>query len=134
MKNKYIKLNLDELKNESSKIYTEIQNREEKIEKKKLAPLKHIKYLVPLYVKKFTTETHHARTLNSIGKQPSGWNIFGEVHEDYFKWVNDFVASHENGKWWIKGNFENTVEASSKKAYIDFVKNHPYEEWDYYDI
>jgi hypothetical protein len=75
-----------------------------------------------------------ARTLgpDDIGTNESGWAITGEIHEDYYYWVNDFEA--KKGKWWVKGNFEGIVEASSEKAYEDFIKNHPYNEWDYGDI
>lgn len=38
----------------------------------------------------------------------------------------------ESGKVW--GDFEYIVYADSEEAYEDFYKNHPPEEWDYWDI
>ena len=68
-----------------------------------------------------------------VGENESGWTIEGEIHEDYFEWVNDFIATHPvYGK--IEGNFESEVTAECEIAHDHFVKNHPYSEWDYYDI
>ena len=68
-----------------------------------------------------------------IGVNGSGWTIEGQVHEDYYEWVNDFEAEHPKlGKVW--GNFESTVYADSEEAYNHFIKNHPPENWDYQDI
>jgi hypothetical protein len=64
---------------------------------------------------------------------PDGWTICGEIHEDYFYWVNDFEATHPV-LGWVKGNFETEVCASSREAYDDFVRKHEAIEWDYYDI
>ena len=62
-----------------------------------------------------------------------GWVITGEIHEDYYVWVNDFVAIHPKlGKVW--GDFEHEVYATSKAAYDDFYVKHPPEAWDYGDI
>ena len=63
----------------------------------------------------------------------SGWTVEGEVHEDYYEWVNDFVAKHPVYGY-VKGNFETVVTAKSKKAYKHFIEYHPPEEWDYWDI
>jgi hypothetical protein len=77
-----------------------------------------------------------ARTLRpeDLGfHEESGWTIEGEIHEDYYEWVNDFVATHPvYGK--IEGNFEKEVTAECEIAHDHFVKHHPYNEWDYYDI
>lgn len=63
----------------------------------------------------------------------SGWTIKGEVHEDYYEWVNDFEATHPKfGK--VSGNFEQEVTADSEEAFADFWKNHEPEAWDYGDI
>lgn len=64
---------------------------------------------------------------------PSGWTITGEVHEDYYYWVNEFSATHPVYGF-VNGDFESKVYASSKEAYEHFVENHPPEEWDYHDI
>ena len=63
----------------------------------------------------------------------NGWTISGDVHEDYYLWVNKFEAVHpELGKVW--GNFEDEVYADSEVGYQDFYENFPPEEWDYQDI
>lgn len=64
---------------------------------------------------------------------PDGWHIKGKIIEDYFEWVNDFVAIHpEYGK--VHGNFEYKVYADSEEGFKHFMKNHPPEAWDYGDI
>lgn len=69
----------------------------------------------------------HSRT------HSDGWTIRGQIHEDYYTWVNDFNAKHPKlGKVW--GNFEGEVHATSKAAFDDFYKNHPPSAWDYADI
>ena len=91
----------------------------------------------PRFTKDFTdVPGPGARTLDPeyIGTHKSGWTIYGEIHEDYFEWVNEFCAVHENQDWWICGTFEGIIEAESENAYEDFIKNHPYHEWDYGDI
>ena len=63
----------------------------------------------------------------------SGWTIKGEIHEDYYTWVNDFEASHpEYGK--LSGNFEGEVTAESEEAFAHFWKHHEPEAWDYMEI
>ena len=62
-----------------------------------------------------------------------GWTIKGQIHEDYFAWVNDFEATHPTyGKVW--GNFEEEVFADSEEGYNHFYENHKPEAWDYGDI
>ena len=77
-----------------------------------------------------------ARTLDpgDLGfHEKSGWTIEGEVHEDYYEWVNEFVATHPfYGK--IEGDFESEVTAESQGALDHFLQHHHYSEWDYYDI
>lgn len=87
-----------------------------------------------IFKKEFKTNGTDARTLSPsfIGKHENGWIIEGEIQEDYYEWVNDFTA--KKGKMWVKGNFEVEVTASSESAYKEFIKEFPYEEWDYYDI
>lgn len=68
-----------------------------------------------------------------IGSHPDGWTIEGEIHEDYYEWVNEFKASHPTyGLVW--GDFESFVFASSEEAYQHFYQNHPPSSWDYWDI
>jgi hypothetical protein len=84
----------------------------------------------------FNYTGHDANTLDAtdIGNHlpPDGWNVEGEVHEDYYEWVNEFSATKRNWKVW--GDFEKIVYATNKKAYEDFIKYHPAHEWDYWDI
>jgi len=68
-----------------------------------------------------------------IGTHKDGWTITGEVHEDYYEWVNEFEAIHKKyGKVW--GDFEGEVHADSEKGFKHFYKHHTPEEWDYGDI
>jgi len=86
--------------------------------------------------KKFVINPGGALTLSPSEverKHKDGWKIKGEIHEDYYSWVNDFEASHPRyGKVW--GNFEGTVFATSEKAFNHFYKHHPPNAWDYQDI
>ena len=78
---------------------------------------------------------HDALTLSpsDIGVNESGWTIEGQIHEDYFEWVNEFEATHPDfGRVW--GDFEDVVYADSEKAFEHFYENHSPSSWDYYDI
>jgi hypothetical protein len=78
---------------------------------------------------------HEARTLypGAIGTHENGWTITGEIHEDYYEWVNYFEASHPiHGK--VKGCYETYIEADTKMAFEAFEKEFPANIWDYYDI
>lgn len=62
-----------------------------------------------------------------------GWTIKGQIHEDYYYWVNEFEAHHPKyGKVW--GDFEKEVYAQKRKGFIDFYKKHTPQSWDYGDI
>lgn len=66
-------------------------------------------------------------------KNSSGWLISGDIHEDYYEWVNEFEAEHPTyGKVW--GNFEDKVYADSEEGFRHFYENHTPEAWDYMDI
>jgi len=68
-----------------------------------------------------------------IGIHEDGWTITGEIHEDYYEWVNDFEAVHPvYGRVW--GDFEKEVYADNEEGYQNFYKNHTPEAWDYGDI
>ena len=70
---------------------------------------------------------YHERT------HADGWTIKGQIHEDYYVWVNSFEAKHPKlGRVW--GNFENIVHADSEEAFRDFYNNHTPHAWDYGDI
>lgn len=92
-----------------------------------------------MFSKKFDCKVYgamwSARTLSpsDIGANPSGWTIVGEVHEDYYVWVNYFEARHPTFGW-VKGDYEDEVKAKSKKALEHFMEHHPANEWDYADI
>jgi len=63
----------------------------------------------------------------------SGWTIIGEIHEDYFEWVNEFEAYHKKYGV-VYGDFEIEVFATSEEAYNHFYKHHKPKVWDYGDI
>jgi hypothetical protein len=68
-----------------------------------------------------------------IGNNDSGWEIKGEIKEDYYEWVNDFEAFHSDfGRVW--GDFESEVYADSEEGFAHFYEHHKPEAWDYYDI
>lgn len=87
-----------------------------------------------MYKVEFNYKGHMANTLppEAIGANDSGWTVTGEIHEDWFEWVNEFEA--RKGKMRVWGDFEKVVYATSKKAYDDFVAHHSPQEWDYWDI
>jgi hypothetical protein len=89
------------------------------------------------FVKSFDVPGHLASTLHpedlGVHPEPDGWTVTGEIQEDYYEWVNDFVATHPKyGK--VEGNFESSVVATSEVAYQHFIKFHPPNDWDYWDI
>lgn len=70
---------------------------------------------------------------SDLGTHSDGWEVSGEVQEDYYEWVNDFTAV--NRKLGIVcGNFEVEVYATSEAAFKDFWDNHEPYAWDYMDI
>lgn len=78
-------------------------------------------------------ENHTFQCGGSSRKHKDGWTISGVISEDYFYWVNDFVATHPDfGRVW--GNFESEVFASTEAAFQDFFEGHSPEAWDYWDI
>lgn len=76
-----------------------------------------------------------ARTLepSDLGSHDSGWTVEGLVLEDYYEWVSVFKATHAVYGI-IEGDFEDEVVAESQEALDHFLKHHPYNEWDYWDI
>lgn len=61
-----------------------------------------------------------------LKSENGGWKIFGKVHEDDYKFINDFVAMKFINEWdadIVCGNFEDRVFASSQEAYDDFIIN-----------
>lgn len=97
--------------------------------------------IIPKYSEKFETEFKgQAITLpvSSICDHYKGneivLSVFGRIHEDYYKWVNFFVAVSPNGKDYIFGDFQKEIYYSSKKFKNLFdSKVVPYK-WDYGDI
>lgn len=62
-----------------------------------------------------------------------GWTIIGDIKEDYYEWVNEFIAIHPKyGKVW--GDFEDKVFADSMDGLNDFYTKHTPVDWDYGDI
>lgn len=82
-----------------------------------------------------TYSSNNALTLHpsEIGNNASGWEIEGEIHEDYYEWVNYFEAVHPDFGF-VYGDFENVVYASSEEAYNHFMQCHAPQSWDYADI
>ena len=68
-----------------------------------------------------------------IGDNDSGWEIKGEIKDDWVEWVNLFVASHPDFGW-VWGDFEDKVYADSEEGFAHFYEHHPPDSWDYYDI
>ena len=62
-----------------------------------------------------------------------GWTIEGVIKEDYYYWVNEFVAEHPLYGI-VRGDFEKEVQASSEEAFIHFTERHHILIWDYHDI
>lgn len=91
-------------------------------------------------IRKLPDNPYGALTLPAsyIGKHNDGWEIIGDICEDYFDWVNDFVAyKHEQGvsqNSWVAGNFESGIFASSQEAYEEFIEKYPPEAWNYNDL
>lgn len=91
-------------------------------------------------IEKLPDNPYGALTLDPscLGKHEDGWEVIGNIHEDYYKWVNSFVAyNHCSDTWneqWVAGDFESEVYASSQEAYDDFIYKYPPEAWDYMDI
>lgn len=89
-------------------------------------------------IKKLPDNPYGALTLapEYIGKHDDGWEIVGDIHEDYYVWVNRFVAyKHGRGDEEIVcGDFEEAVYATSQKAYDEFISTYPPDAWDYADI
>jgi len=82
-----------------------------------------------------TENSHDALTLDpsDLGVNESGWEIKGEVIEDWYEWVNAFEATHPDfGRVW--GDFESFVYADSEQGFKHFYENHPPTSWDYWDI
>lgn len=77
-----------------------------------------------------------ARTVapHDIGFNPvTGWEVSGEIQEDYYEWVNYFEATHPKYGH-VKGDFEDVVYASSQEAFDMFMQDVGYDDWDYWDI
>lgn len=68
-----------------------------------------------------------------IATHRSGWTIEGVLKEDWFTWVNEFVATHPRfGK--VTGDFMTKIKASSQEAFNHFWKHHEPNDWDPQDI
>lgn len=76
----------------------------------------------------------------TLPKKSQGYNTEGKfdiiayVHEDWFEWINFFIAIYDDGKQFVIGDFENTIVASSKETLEHFLKHVNVESWDYGDI
>lgn len=63
----------------------------------------------------------------------SGWTISGKRQDDYYTWVNEFTAYHQEFGL-VKGDFETIVEAESLEGFNHFYKYHTPVSWDYKDL
>lgn len=62
-----------------------------------------------------------------------GWTIKAKIESDYYSWISNFEAFHPTfGK--IIGNLEEEIICESLAVYNNFVKNHPLEIFNIYDI
>jgi hypothetical protein len=68
-----------------------------------------------------------------VGNNKSGWTVIAHIIIDYYEWINYFEAFHP--KYGIVyGDFESDVYYSSEDTLEHFLKNHPIENCDYWDI
>lgn len=96
--------------------------------------IKNSRYLI---VENFKNFPSHARTLSAkdVGYNEDGkFTLYAYVHEDYYKWVNFFIAVFDDGRNYVVGDFEKTVVASNMKHYNIFMNNVDFKDWDYGDI
>lgn len=84
------------------------------------------------YTFKFNCSGAYTLDPSSASEIRDGWKLKGEVHYDYYSWINYFEA--KKGLNWVKGDFEKEVTCSSLKAFDDFLSNFEVESWDYADI
>lgn len=85
--------------------------------------------------RKYSVVGHYARTLcaDCVGQNSSGWFVRADIQEDWYKWVNYFEAFHPDYGL-VFGDFEQGVFASCERTLEQFIADHPYEDWDYWDI
>ena len=63
-----------------------------------------------------------------------GWLLRGKGIEDYWTWINEFVAIRMSDGAIVSGDFEKTIIATDQAALDDFFNHFQYSEWDYDDI
>jgi hypothetical protein len=80
-----------------------------------------------------TADGYASRGTHTRTHEDSGWTITGELHEDYYWWVNKFTASHPVFGC-VEGDFDYEVVASSEEAFAHFWAHHQPVAWDYHDI
>ena len=81
--------------------------------------------------------SHDAITIDDtfLGYNTNGqFTLHAKVHEDYYTWINFFVAVFDDGINWVVGDYESIVFASNEETVKVFEKNIIIENWDYYDI
>lgn len=64
------------------------------------------------------------------------WEFNGEYNEDYFKWIDYFLAYFhtEDGSDWIVGHNRLGIIANNETMYIRFMKQYKPESWDFMEI
>lgn len=67
-------------------------------------------------------------------KHSNGWTVCAIPHEDYYVWVNNFIATHPK-LGVVCGNYEKPyLSATNLTAFDDFVANFAPRSFDYDDI
>lgn len=72
---------------------------------------------------------------DEIGHNEQGkFTLYAIIQEDWYTWINFFVAVFDDGVNWVAGDFENVVVASNAETFKTFKQNIVIEFWDYADI
>lgn len=77
--------------------------------------------------------TGDARTLpvSAKGFHDNGWQIDALIHGDgSMEWISDFYAYHPT-LGFVRGNFEAHIFATSEYVLNEFLKDFPFDEWNY---
>jgi hypothetical protein len=82
---------------------------------------------------KVVTDDKHCEGGFHTKTNSSGWTVSATVKCDYYRWIESFEAQHKiYGR--VYGDFSKIVYATTKKGYLDFIKNHPPHDLDQDDI
>lgn len=87
-----------------------------------------------MFIKEYDCDCARTLPAEYLENTKDSWTIKGEIHYDYYEWINEFVAYNSKTNEIVAGNFEEEVMASSEEALESFLKVFPYKEWNYSDI